>query len=95
MGTALTGYKKAMKGKKLADGKTVEGVGRLTQETIKRIQNYYGFAKINNKGDLVDMQNNIKAIQHHMMKNQDETLEEQHCFCPKTEDTWCRFWQDK
>lgn len=84
-----------MKGKKLADEKTVGGAGRLTQEVIKRIQNYYGFAIRNNKGNLEGMQENIKAIQHHVIKNPKETLEEQHRFCPKGEDTWCRFWQDK
>ena len=33
-----------MRGKKLSDGKGVGGAGRLTQDMIKRIQNYYGFA---------------------------------------------------
>ena len=95
MGTALTEYKKGMKGKKLADEKTVGGAGRLTQEVIKRIQNYYGFAIRKNKGNLEGMQENIKAIQHHVIQNPQETLEEQHRFCPKSEDTWCRFWKDK
>ncbi len=38
MGAALLDYKKANKGKKLADGKNVGGQGRLTDEVIKRFK---------------------------------------------------------
>ena len=35
MGSALNEYKKSKKGKILSDGKTVGGVGRLTEDVIK------------------------------------------------------------
>ena len=43
MGTALDEYKKMMRGMKLSYGEGEGGAGRLTQDMIKRIQNYYGF----------------------------------------------------
>ena len=52
MGSALMQYKKNMKGKKLAVGKGVGGAGRLTQDMINRVQNYYGLAIRQNKGNL-------------------------------------------
>ena len=42
IGCALLQYKKDMKGWQLQDGKGVRGTGRLTQDTIKKIQNYCG-----------------------------------------------------
>eukprot|EP00794_Sanderia_malayensis_P019662 gene19662-21609_t len=41
------------------------------------------------------MQQNIKAILHHVVENPKETLKKQHRFCPQGKDTWCRFWQDE
>ena len=92
MGSALTESKK---GKVLGDGKIVGGAGRLTEDMIKRIQNYYGLAIKQNKGNLNGMQNAIKAIKHHVIQISKETLEEQHHFCPKKKGTWCKFWKDK
>ena len=43
------------KGKKLSDGKTVGGKGRLTGKVIDKMQNYYGKAIRGNKGDLNGM----------------------------------------
>ena len=74
IGTAFNEYKKGMKGKKLADEKTVGGAGRLTQDVIKRIQNYYGLAIRNNKGNLEGMQENIKAIRHHVIQNPEDSV---------------------
>ena len=41
------------------------------------------------------MRTSIKAIQHHMIKNDQLTLEQQHHYCPKSSDTWCKYWKDK
>ena len=49
MGSALRTYKNNCKGSVLPDGKTVGGVGRLTDKIIDRIQTYYGYAIRNNK----------------------------------------------
>ena len=84
-----------MKGKKLLDGKTVGGKGRLTDKVIDKMQNYYGKAIRGNKGNLEGMKSSIKAIQHHMVKSRKLSLEQQHQYCPKSADTWCKYWKHK
>lgn len=45
MGTAKTVWgrrKEQYRGQKLADGRTIGGVGRLTDKLIDSLQNYYG-----------------------------------------------------
>ena len=44
MCTRLRKLKASMKGKKLSDGKTVFGKGRLTDTQIDKIQSVYGVA---------------------------------------------------
>ena len=95
LGTALRRYKNNTKGKKLSDGKPIGGRGRLTDKIIDRMQNYYGNAIRGNKGNVEGMKTSIKAIQHHMIKNESSTLDEQHQYCPKLSDTWCKYWKDK
>ena len=95
LGTALRKYKKDNKGKKLSDGKTVGGKGRLTDKVIDKMQNYYRKAIRGNKGDLNGMKESIKAIECHMIKNAKVGLKEQHQYCPKSGDTWCKYWKDK
>lgn len=56
LGTALRNLKKkAMKGKKLPDGKGIGGAVRLTDKVIDSLQNWYGRAIRSNKGDLQGM----------------------------------------
>ena len=62
---------------------------------LLKIQNYYGLAIKQNTGDLEGMKLAIKAIKHHTIEKSDETFEQQHRFCPKHKDTWCRFWADR
>lgn len=95
LGTALRKYKKDMKGKKLSDGKTVGGRGRLTDKVIDKMQNYYGKAIRGNKENLEGMKSSIKAIQHHMIKGEGTPQEQQHRYCPKSSDTWCKYQKDK
>ena len=83
LGSALLQYKKNMKGQQLADGKGVGGAGRLTQDTIKRIQNYYGLAIRQNKGDLQGIKAAINAIMHHIIEHPQKSLAFQHKYCPK------------
>ena len=40
------------------------------------------------------MKESIKAIQCHMIKNKKLTLKK-HQYCPKSQDTWCKYWKDK
>ena len=72
LGTALRKYKITMKGKKLKDGKTVGGKGRLTDKVIDRMQNFFGQAIRNNSSLKESMKKDILAILKHMVK--DETL---------------------
>ena len=94
LGYALLQYKKGMKGQQLKDGKGVGGAGRLTQDTIKKIQNYYGLAIRQNKGNLQDMKTAIQAILHHIIDDPKKSLTFQHKYCPKGEDSWCQFQKD-
>ena len=58
--TALRNLKVQCRGQKLADGKTIGGIGRLTDKVINSLQNYYGDAIRKNKGDVEAM---MKAVQ--------------------------------
>ena len=95
IGYALLQYKKGMKGQQLEDGKGLGGAGRLTQDTIKKIQNYYGLAIRQNKGDLQGMKTAINAILHHIVDQPQSSLAVQHKYCPRGEDSWCRFQKDE
>jgi hypothetical protein len=95
LGTALKKYKNDNKGKKLSDGKSVGGKGRLTDKMIDRMQNFYGQAIRENKGNLEGMKTRIKAIHHHMIKDDTLSLRKQHQHCPKSSDTWCKYWKDQ
>ena len=95
LSTALRKYKKDKKASKLSDGKSVGGKGRLTDKTIDQMQNYYGKAIRENKGNLPGMKQSIKAIQCHMIKSSKLSLNKQHQHCPKSKDTRCKYWKDK
>ena len=51
MGPGLRELKRKRKGEKLLNGKLIGGNGKLTDEVINKIQNYYGEATQNNSGD--------------------------------------------
>jgi hypothetical protein len=51
LGTALRKYKNDNKGKKLSDGESIGGKGRLTDKIINRMQNFYGRAIREKKGN--------------------------------------------
>ncbi|XP_065068314.1 uncharacterized protein LOC135693699 [Rhopilema esculentum] len=95
MGTALRSYKKGKKGMKLSDGKTVGGKARLTDLVIDKIQGYYGKAIRSNKNNLEGMHRAVWAIFCHTIANSNESLEQQHRYCPQASDTWCKFVKDK
>ena len=95
IGASLREYKRKMKSEKLSDGKPVGGKGRLTKVAIDSMQNYYGLAIRKNQGNLEGMKKSIMAIQHHMIKSNTKSLEQQHQYCPQDELTWCKFWREK
>ena len=95
MGSALRSYKNGRRGTKLSDGKGVGGTGRLTDAVVDRMQTHYGYAIRNNKGNITEIINAIWAIFYHMLAGPpDETVEEQHKYCPKTDSTWCKYQKD-
>ena len=89
MGGRLRRKKKDLKGKKLADGKTIGGRNRLTDNLIDTFQRYYGKALRQNKGDLPGMEKAVKAIWNHYASTEDTPL---HDYCPEGPDSWCK-WQ--
>ncbi|GBN50487.1 hypothetical protein AVEN_176433-1 [Araneus ventricosus] len=82
MGTHLRRLKKDMKRKKLADGKTIGGRGRLKDELIKKLTTYYGYAIKKNKINLFSMRKDIWAIWMHFLSTD---ADPQHHFCPTGE----------
>ena len=93
MGTRLREFKRINKGKKLNDGRSVSGRNRLTDKWIDDIQKYYGQAIRGNVGDKEGMRKAIWAIYNHCICDENQSLDEQHSFCPK--DGWCRYWSNR
>ena len=72
MGTALRNLKQQHhRGQKLLDGKTIGGAGRLTDNIINSLQNYYGDAIRRNKGDLNGMMKAVQATLLHCNSTDD------------------------
>ena len=87
-GTHMRKLKISFKGKKLSDGKTLFGKGRLTQKTIVSMQTYYTGAIRNNPTSLSGMIRDIWAIWYHMASTDDCP---QHQFCPVGRNSWCKY----
>ena len=91
IGTSLRKLKKNLAGKKLADGRTLGGRGRLTDAMIDKLQAYYGMAVRNNSGDLQAM---ARAIWASLMHRASSDSKPQHQYCPPGINSWCR-WQQQ
>lgn len=91
MGTALRNLKKDWGKKKLTDGKTIGGKGRLTDKKIDLIQTYYGLAIRRNKGDLKGMTDSVHAILDHMGSTDENPC---HSKCPQGAESWCGYNRD-
>ena len=65
MGSNLRSYKNKSKGRKLSDGGTIGGRGRLTDAVIDTFQNYYGSAIRTNLGNKEEMKSAVWAIYFH------------------------------
>ncbi|KAK3724260.1 hypothetical protein RRG08_043260 [Elysia crispata] len=78
-------------GTKLEDGKGIGGAGRLTDTKTDTLQNYYGFAIRQNKGNLEGMTAAVKAVLPHVAATADNPS---HQMCPNTPDTWCGYRKD-
>lgn len=88
MGARLRKRKADLKGKKLSDGKTIGGKGRLTDAVIDQLTVYYGNAIRGNNSSVKEMQQAIWAIFYHKRSTDEEPV---HDFCPKGETSWCPY----
>ena len=56
------------------------------------MQNYFGEAIRRNDDSLKGMLSSIWAIFYHVVIDIKSSLEVQHRFCPKSKDSWCKYW---
>ena len=87
MGSALLELKQRMRGRKLDDGKTIGGKGRLTKDAIESLQNYYGKAIRDNVGDVNAM---MKAVQATLLHKNSTDEAPRHHLC---DPSWCKYLQ--
>ena len=92
VGSRLRKLKSSSKGQKLADGKGLSGKGRLTDDKIDVLQNYYGLAVRENLDDVGKMAKSIEASLYHVASTDQNP---QHHLCPEGEDSWCGYKKDK
>lgn len=91
IGTNLRNLKKDLGKKKLEDGKTIGGRGRLTDRVIDKLQAYYGMAVRAHSGDLQAM---CRAIWASVMHRVSTDAKPQHQYCPQGIESWCK-WQQQ
>ena len=93
MGTRCRNLRKTVKSTVLSDGKKIAGRGRLTDKAINTLQNHYGMAIRQNSDSSDNMKRSIIAVLYH---NSDIINEdERHKYCPRAENSWCKWWLDK
>ena len=82
-----------MKPIKLAEGKNISGMVRMTDRLINKMQNYFGMAIRQNLGQLYALKKSVLAILWHFtdIKN----LDVRHQFCPRSAISWCKYQVDK
>ncbi|GFS79842.1 uncharacterized protein TNCV_750271 [Trichonephila clavipes] len=80
---------KALRGeKKLSDGKTIGGKGRLTDAIIRKLTTFYGNAIRANSHNVNEMRQAVWAVWAHTSSTDDEP---KHWFCPKGKNSWCKY----
>jgi hypothetical protein len=82
VGSRLGVLKVSLKGKLLSDDKRLTGKGRMTNKVIYTLQNYYGMAIRQNRGDIYGMKKSIAALIYHCSAKDDP--EDRYKFCPRT-----------
>ncbi|GFU81939.1 uncharacterized protein TNCV_2537481 [Trichonephila clavipes] len=85
IGTRLRKPELVYSKKKLSDGKTIGGKGRLTDSLIDKLAHYYGNAIRCNSTSVKEMRKAIWAVWGHSCSTDDEPM---HCFCPTNPNTW-------
>ena len=76
-----------MKGVKLKDGKVLAGKGRLTDEEIDQLQQYYRLAIRQNLICVEAMKKVIWATYFHKLSDK----KPQHQLCLTHSETWCKY----
>ncbi|GFV42611.1 uncharacterized protein TNCV_1924331 [Trichonephila clavipes] len=74
--------------KKLSDGKTIDGKGRLTDAIISKLTTFYGNAIRANSHNVNEMRQAVWAVWAHTSSTDDEP---KHWFCPKGKNSWCKY----
>ncbi|GFW54068.1 uncharacterized protein TNCV_3828761 [Trichonephila clavipes] len=74
--------------KKLSDGKTIGGKGRLTDAIISKLTTFYGNAIRANSHNVNEMRQAVWAVWAHTSSTDDEP---KHWFCPKGKNSWCKY----
>ena len=75
----------------MSDGKALTGTGRLTLARIDTIQNFFGRAIRDNRGDAKEMARSTHAILKHYSSSVEEP---KHDDCPAGAFSWCSFQRD-
>ncbi|GFU73356.1 uncharacterized protein TNCV_4731731 [Trichonephila clavipes] len=88
MGTRLRKLKLVYSKKKLSDGKTIGGKGRLTDSLIDKLAHYYDNAIRCNSTSVKQMRKAIWAVWGLSCSTDDEPM---HWFCPTNPNTWCKY----
>ncbi|GFX27790.1 uncharacterized protein TNCV_2614501 [Trichonephila clavipes] len=88
MGGRLSALRNSMKSRNLSNGKGISGRGRLTDDEISKLQQYYGLAIRRNMNSVSDMFKAVWAIYFHKLSTDSVP---QHGLCPTSPDTWCGF----
>ncbi|GFW53401.1 transposable element Tc3 transposase [Trichonephila clavipes] len=88
MGSRLRKLKALWGEKKLSDGKTIGGKGRLTDAIISKLTTFYGNAIRANSHNVNEMRQAVWAVWAHTSSTDDEP---KHWFCPKGKNSWCKY----
>lgn len=92
VGKRLRELKKRLGSKKLSDGKTIGGQGRLPDRVIDMLQTYFGMAIRSNSGDLQAMAQACWAAVMHKVAFPPQ---KRHQYCPQGGDSWCQYQQHR
>ena len=77
---------------KLSDGKGLAGKGRLTDEKIDILQNYYGLGVRENSNDVQKMAVGIQAALYHGASTD---AKPRYHLCPDGKDSWCEYKRER
>ena len=78
----------------LSNGKPIGGKGRLTDKIINKLQNYFGIAIRQSKGETVhELKKAIGAVLFHC--SEASNLDARYQMCPRSRESWCKFQANK